>query len=320
MQVSGEGAAGRVSTCLGGSEATLECSRARKVCSPSKPRNGTVRRQRTRATAQNGMPCNPVVVGTLLSLTILGGCGIALQPSNVTTLRDGQKSVMDAASNNARESLMIDGSAPPINLHYSLIKGCLYDEVHSIPDGSVQHFRDRVSIKAIKDKLFMTSTDIGDPTKISAKLMDYNGKVYDFNDNYRVLAQNQITPENLEQESSRIKAMIPSGPGTNFRNPHVTKSSTAYPEYSGRQTHVGGTVAVIRAEDDSIWASYIYRGTTQFRGRYSAVYDLERHPDANPNATFLVGFDVVDEATAMPLLSISSSGFIHRQEQASCEP
>jgi len=259
----------------------------------------------------HSMKRSRIFVGALAAL-LAAGC-----QSPIAILPDGQPSAMDGQNNQLRTQLTL--SAVPIGASvYVPVKGCTFTETRQPIGEPAQVIAVKVSIKKVRDRLLIVSNENGDS---STALIGRNGKIYDFNtadpsDHHRV------TTESYSSDVDAKLAKLREHNITAAANPHVINEfSVLVPEYFAKSANPGDTVAVVYAEDGSIWANYVYRGMTHFHGADAQVMDLIRlMPNAASYGPIMIGFDVVDVRTRMPLLIVIDAGMKVRLEQVACAP
>ena len=143
--------------------------------------------------------------------------------------------------------------------------------------------------------------------------MERNGKIDDFNEVTNT--GERVTSENFNQYAEQ---QLAASKERRLNNPHVLNTiSVVLPEYSGSPRAINDVVAEVKMEDGSMWATYKYRGITQYRGSPAYVLDLERVPEGTQDKV-VMGFDVVDSKSMLPLLLVLDAGTNSHLEQVSC--
>jgi hypothetical protein len=238
------------------------------------------------------------------------GLGLAAC-QNVTKLPDGQFSIMVAANNKLRSELMVAPNIPQSPFNYRAVKSCIYSG--STPDetGAIKSTHTELSIKASQNRFLVVANEDG---KVTTALIQRNGKIDDFNG---IVSNGQrVTADSFGNYASQRLA---EDRNKNLNNAHVLNTiSVVLPEYANAPRRVGDAVAEVKVEDGSMWATYYYKGTTQYRNTAAYVLDLERISGGMQDR-IVVGFDVVDSKTMLPLLLVLDSGASSRIEQTSCQ-
>lgn len=235
----------------------------------------------------------------------------------ITTLPDGQISIMHGVSNRLRGQLAITSVDPQIAVSYIPVKDCSYREMREALNEPQMERRLDLSIKAIENRLLVVIR--GDYHNVSTYLISKSGKLYDFNaiDPSR---SERVTPQNYEEVTNRKLRQMNATRDPRYQALHlINEFSLAIPEYTTTFMRVGKTVAVVLSEDGNLWGEYKFRGTTLFGGIRAGVLDLVRTQVTLPQyGPTVVGFSVVDLTTMLPLIVVIDSGSTYQLERISC--
>ena len=68
-----------------------------------------------------------------------------------------------------------------------------------------------------------------------------------------------------------------------------------------------------------MWAQFVYSGSTVYRGREGVVLDLVRLMPTMGDRPVVVGYTVMDSATALPLVATVQLGNRYHLEQRGCD-
>jgi hypothetical protein len=229
----------------------------------------------------------------------------------IVTFPDGHPSAMNAENNRLRTQLLITAGPLPTSAIYRPIN-CAYRLTRTPYKKPTTHSRIDVSIRPVAGRLLVASTVDG---KVSTALIGTNGKLYDFN-SVDLASNERDTPETFRQSAERTISQ------SDKQSAHVINEFSALmPEYIRAPRNVGDTVAVVFSEDNAVWASYQYRGITSYNGEVGEVLDLTRVMANNSQyGAAIVGFDIVDVKTTMPMLSVIDAGTKVRLERITCLP
>jgi hypothetical protein len=224
----------------------------------------------------------------------------------------GALSGMSQVHNTERASLMI----LPVPLSqapfYRPAQACSYVQTTTAPNAKVPVERFTLEIKQARQNLVASLTSrLGTSTAVLGR----DGQLIGYN----VLGPDGVrrTPRNDRELSIAEAEKLRDSHGSTA---HVVNSLTAiFPHYLKTSFAVEERVANVTAEDGSVWASYVYRGTTQWRGSNAAVLDLVRpFATARDAGPVHVGYLLVDLETKVPVLVVLDSGWSTRLERVSC--
>jgi hypothetical protein len=95
----------------------------------------------------------------------------------------------------------------------------------------------------------------------------------------------------------------------------VNQMTAIFPHYVPFPWRSGQVVATVRNQSAGEWARYIYKGTTVFAGNQAVVLDLVA---AASTGDVLVGFNVVDVKTMLPLLYVFQTQNQIRYNRINC--
>jgi hypothetical protein len=224
---------------------------------------------------------------------------------------------MSAESNGIRTQIAVNPIPLPNVLAYRPVTSCLYDETRTPFEKPTVRTRGELSVKRVRDRYLVTSREGG---RTSTALIGPRGKLYDFNlvdsDNTRA------TTETYGAEVDRKLAEINASGDPRVTNAHVVNDfAVSIPDFAPNPRYPGDTAAVVVDESNNEWAVYKYRGLTQIGGITAAVLDLTRvFPDNPGYGPTLVGFDVVDLKTMLPVIVVLDAGIKVRAERISCSP
>ena len=157
----------------------------------------------------------------------------------------------------------------------------------------------------------------------SSAVMGSDGKVYDYNAwNTYAPTEGPFTPETAYQVSkNEIKMANKVMNPLTETNPHVVNEMSVELPFFERQVDVPGQIVahVYTADDHAVWANYRFLGFSSYLGKDVAIIDLERKIPSIGNKVIIVGFNVIDITTAMPLLSVFKAGTETHLRQISCD-
>jgi hypothetical protein len=241
----------------------------------------------------------------------LDGCSV------LTTLPDGQPSAMDDQNNRIRSQLAITASPLGASLKYHPVKNCSYDDTENQAGIGVQQFHIDVSVKPVRNRLLITANN---GKSISDALITPTGKLLEFN-----LTDDQdnthTTPETYQNRVDQTVAKLDPQYYKGLSHPHALNNfSLKFPEYSAPIHNPGDIAAVIIDEANEQWGAYRYRGVTQIDGTTAAVLDITRvFPDYSERGPSLVGFELIDLRTMLPVLFVMQGvGFEVRMQRSNC--
>ncbi len=241
-------------------------------------------------------------------------CIAASGCAQLSTLPDGQKSFMSPANNAARAALPI--APTPTALSYRAPAVCQYASRQKSIDQPAEQKAIALTIRPVADKLSIVETSAGQT--VASVLIDRSGKLLDYNSIPTTRgATGRYTPETAAAMNAQMLQSTARSHAAS--NPHaLNEASLKYPEYISASLQPGQTAGFVLQEDRAVWGTYFYRGMTTYQGRPGALLDLQRVA-AGSNPAYLVGYDIVDPATGLPLLAVLDSGASGSFEQLSCK-
>jgi hypothetical protein len=224
---------------------------------------------------------------------VTSGCGL-------TVLSNGQISTMESEDNSLRTSLAIASVPLPIELSYLSTGTCLYDQTIAIVNGPRTDRQTKITIRPVRNYVYF-AFDHGDG-RVSGYLIDHVGKIYSYN-SQQITSSEACTPETRERLDRDILAQARANKPIFSGDAHVIDDfPVEFPQYIRESLMPGDVAAYVRSEGGGNWGRYRYVGITDYHGVRAAVFDLTRDPP--PGSTLrplLVGFNIVDIRTAMPL-------------------
>ena len=236
----------------------------------------------------------------------LAGC------QSITTLPDGQQSVMSAELNSQRVSLKINPIQHNQKLRYTPQKNCHYKESrYTYSSNGAESYAINLTIKPIKEK-YLVVIERNNSEKPSTALINPNGRILDFNladpsDGTRFTTENYKDTVSEKERQLKEKVGHMSTPKTiHFLNP----ISVFMPEFIN-STHIipNTIVAKVTSDDGSVWGNYVYQGVSIFNGKQVLVMDLKRKLETFPNKEpVIVGFNLMDVSTKLPIYTALDSG------------
>lgn len=245
----------------------------------------------------------------LIPSALLAGC------VSIVKLPDGQTSAMGAESNSLRAQLIINPTPLPTALAYKPVVSCLYRETRTPFGKPTVITQGQLSVRRVRDRYLVTSREEG---RTSTALIGPHGKLYDFN---LVDSNNErATTQTYNAEVDRKLAELNATGDPRVNNAHVVNDfAVLIPDFAPNPRYPGDTAAVVLDEGNNDWAVYRYRGLTQVAGTTAAVLDLTRTFPDNPEiGPSLVGFDVIDLRTMLPVLVVLDAGIQVKLESLSC--
>ena len=245
-------------------------------------------------------------------LTLIA-CLLAPACAQLTVLPDGARNPSCRPTATALRSAL-PLVPTPVSVAYRPVASCQYETLRAAGSaGSAsERYVSSLTVRAAADKLAVVETSAG-TTRANPAHRGATRKLYDFN-SFSSLTGTRNTPETEAATSAQVKQLA------TFKSPHtVNEYAIRFPEY---------VTALLRPRTD--------RGLRDARRRSLAVGglclsrddDLPRstggaagsaaHQPKRGGRTYLVGFDLVDPQTAMPVLSVISSGTEDDFSQLSC--
>ena len=254
----------------------------------------------------NGAICKLSTRLGLSAALLLGGC------AQLSTISAGMPSGMNAESNRIRSELSV--SLYPLSAQpaYKAIRECSYRQVFTKIGGPPEINLFQLSVRNVRDRLLFTMRS---EQQKSTALMGYDGYLFDFN-LIDTATGSRVTTENFAPQArsqvDEVRTMH--GPSAHA----VNDFTAAFPHYINGSPQVGGVIAQIFDENGRVWANYMYRGKIKFRGKNAFLIDLMRNFETRNGQLTMVGFNIVDDSTMLPLLFVLDAGFRIQLEQSSC--
>jgi hypothetical protein len=250
--------------------------------------------------------------GLFLASIFLSGCGAL-----VTRLPDGQVSVMNSDSNRLRGALAITPAPLHTPMAYIPIKQCSYVEFTNSIGGKLSEEPVDISLRIVKDRLLVVVRRNSGTT--STYLISERGTVHDFN-TIDLSTGERVTPDNHSAMAYRKLNELKERRDHGAASPHVINEFSIWlPEYTKTRLSPGDIAASVLSEDGRTWAKYRYRGFTVFDGKTAAVLDLERLQGVNRSGgPVVVGFNIVDLDTMLPMIAVLNSGSNYLMKRVSC--
>lgn len=251
--------------------------------------------------------------GSIVLAAVLSGC------STTTTLTDGRQSTVPTEVMAELRSLDIRPPAGPITLAYRAIDRCSYDLKAKKFTGASDASDLDVSIKSADGLYFLTiDKHTGEYT---TALITAEGRIVDFNvgpdpvmpdlGRFNTKSQAAVSKEYIRRANAQRNPLTQG-------SPHVVNDiSILFPEYRGPLTRPGEIAAIVKSEDGAAWGAYVLRGVTTYEARAAVVLELQRNV-SNLGPT-VMGFDIVDAQTAMPMRHVIYAGTEQSLWQTSCK-
>lgn len=222
---------------------------------------------------------------------------------------------MNSGNLQIHDSLQITTN-PIVLAPYGPILGCTYTQDLTTPNNvqiTEQFNLHATPLTTNTNDLFVTETKT--TNEISSYLIEINGgKLLDFNSIDPTDGQ-RYTPENATQVEAQAFANSP--PAKYATNPQYLNGFELFmPEFEGANFVPNDEVAKVTQVDGNVWATYIYRGSTEYNGVQGALFDLMR---TDENGTRLAGFMIFDLKTMTPILSILDAGTTAIFKRQSCQ-
>lgn len=225
------------------------------------------------------------------------------------------RSVMSAANTRLREELPVVRIPLAGGLSYHSVTHCQFNESLSLATGGTAKRSSIITVKPIRNRLLITVTSGAVSSTI---LIDQQGKLFDYNIVDMVTGK-RTTPESFAIYARTSLAEVRAKYGPNVSGAHIIKGESWLPMFVKTSADVDDTIANLLAEDDSVWGAYVYRGTTWYHGTAAAVIDITRKLDSRPrDAPVVIGFDIINLKTMLPMLHVLDAGSTFRLEQMVC--
>ena len=235
-----------------------------------------------------------------MSFALLSAC------ASLATMPDGRTTSLDEATVAERFARPISTSGVAAMPEYQAGVVCSYTLRTHLDAGGVPW---TWTTRPVRDRILVQKE--GPYPEPSTLLIGPDGELFDFN------VVNDLTGERetAENYQARANAQIAANPGARMINtlelelPHLQVSAAQY----------GDVVSRVFDSGDEVWAQFIYAGSTTYRGRPALVLDLVRMMPTMGNRPVVVGYTVMDAATALPLVSTIRLGSRYHLEQRGCD-
>lgn len=237
----------------------------------------------------------------LLAALALAGC------QSVPGKGKSPNTTLGMASYGARNLLVVSPVPFTGAAQYRPVPRCTYRQDRVVANGPSAETRMSLSSRSVRDRLLLTMTE---GAQTSTILISPDGTLHDFN----VIAEGgrRVTTENIGQEAQRQLATMGQPYAVAFN-----QITAVFPHYDRTAWSVGAPVATVRTQDGKDWAQYVYRGVTPYAGTQAAVLDLMSITSEGGQPT-LIGYNLVDMTTMMPLLYVFETQNRLRLERLSC--
>jgi hypothetical protein len=223
-----------------------------------------------------------------------------------TQLAFGGVSAMDADATQLRNELTINPTPIYTPLRYAPVAECRYAVEEISLAGPLPDRDMTLSLRPVRDRLLATFASSG---LTSTALISVNGRIHDFNG--RVFSGAGSNSDNFGQVADtmrRSNAQI---------NAVLNDFSIFLPEFSAAPYSPGSIASVVRSDRGEIWATYVYRGMVDIKGRPGALLDIIRGDGSNAGQP-TIGFSIVDRQRGIPLLMTFQAGSLVRVNLRSC--
>lgn len=231
-----------------------------------------------------------------LSALALSGC------QSTSAQKEGPRTTLQASDSRIRSQLTIRPELL-VGAFYRQAPTCTYTHVRTVAGSPPVTGQAAVAVKPVRDRLLITLTD---GSKSSTALIGADGTMHDFN-----LVDDEGRRWTSETYAAQARRAAPNG------EPVINQFTAMFPRYVKGPWTPGTGVGDVRTQDGILWAEYIYRGRTSFRGREAAVIDMVT-VTAKKSSRHLVGFNIIDAVSLMPLLYVFQAQNKIRVEQTSC--
>lgn len=243
---------------------------------------------------------------TRLCAALAAAAGLGLAGcETLPSLPDGRTTTLDPPSAALRAGLAVSTESLSSLPAYAPVEGCAYIQMDADP---ATPERAVWNVRPARDRL-LVSMEAADGT-VSTALIGPDGELFDFN------LQDAGTGQRWSRETygamARERARQVGG--------HVLNDvERLLPHFETSAARYGSVVARVHDERGAVWGQYIYAGTANYQGRRVVILDLMRVLETQPRAgQVVVGFNLVDAGTGLPLLSILQLGYRYRLEQSGC--
>jgi hypothetical protein len=247
---------------------------------------------------------NGLAAALAWALVMLGGC------QTLPSLPDGRLTTLEPAAAARRASLAISVNPLDATPRYRATDSCRYSLTNTYLKTSDQQ---TWKVTPVRDRLLVNMDDR--VRGVSTALIAPNGQLFDFN---LVNAQTgqRSTSETFGDDAGVLASSLQKKAGGHA----INELQLFLPHYEVESATYGDVVARIHDENGGVWAQFIYAGDSQFSGRRVVVLDLVRRMETMADAgPVVIGFNLVDAETALPVLSVLDLGFLYRLEQLGCD-
>lgn len=233
-------------------------------------------------------------------------CGLLSACASVISMPDGRTTSMDEAAVAERFARPISTVGMATMPAYQAGLVCSYSLRTQIDAGAIPW---TWTTRSVRDRILVQMD--GPYSEPSTVLIGTNGELFDFNI-VDVLTGERQTAENYQALSN---AKMAANPGARMINtvelefPHLLVSTAQY----------GDVVSRIFDSSGTVWAQFIYAGSTTHQGHQGLVLDLVRLMPTMGNRPIVVGYTILDAATALPLVTTLQAGTRYHLEQRSCD-
>lgn len=231
-----------------------------------------------------------------LSAMALSGC------QSTSAGKEGPATTLQISNSRIRSQLAIRPELL-VGAFYRQVPICTYAHVRNVAGSPPVTGRAAVVVKPVRNRLLITLTE---GSKSSTALIGPDGTMYDFN-----LIDDQGRRWTSETYAAEARRAAPNG------EPVINQFTAMFPRYVKGPWTPGTVVGDVRTQDGILWAEYIYRGRTGFKGREAAVVDMVT-VTAKKSTRRLVGFNIIDAVSLVPLLYVFQTQNEVRVEQISC--
>jgi len=255
-----------------------------------------------------------VAFSVVVSVTV-SGC------VHMTDMADGTTDTMIREDQQIRESLVVDQASPSRPLTYLGSPRCSFTYEYTTRGANTETYRYSVARRALNSDTvgfsFVHEAGQGEDMLVSGggvqrswpdmrsgegtMLVGATGELRDFNIWAPAYAR-RVTGSNYTSDGRW------SGRESE-RSRFVRRELTLlYPHIVDRSPQPGDTIAHIRDETGQVWARYVYRGLSNYRGERAVVFDLIRNHQARDRTQeVLVGFTIFSADRLVPMYQTMNS-------------
>jgi hypothetical protein len=239
----------------------------------------------------------PLIVA--LALPALSGCQTA----------GGQAAKAPGRSSSLleRRNLTVSPVPLPRTPFYGPVDQCSYSQMEAVPGSPASVSTISITVRPVRDKFMIAISQGG---RMSSILITRDGTLRDFN----VLDRSgtRLTTETYSEEANRRLAAT-GKPGV-----MINQITAAFPHYLLPVWKPGSVVAAVQSQDGKDWAQMVYRGLATYKGSTAAVLDMVPAGAPTPENATLIGYNLIDVSTMMPLLYVFETSNRVRLERLSC--